>query len=374
MQEKNTFVKNETGIPSLSVSAMAERLGGLYASAINSGMPLRDLPSAFLWGAPGIGKSDGVRQAAAVIEKQTGKTVHVTDIRLLLFSPIDLRGVPTADRTHEFTEWLRPKLFDLDCSDDTVNILFLDELSAAPQSMQAAAYQITLDRTIGEHRLPDNTIVMAAGNRMTDRSVAFRMPNALANRMLHFHIDVDFESWRSWAVSRQIHPLVLGYLSFDHTKLYCEPEGKDVTAYPTPRTWAFLSGILTAMGVNGKDSLPEGLHPLIAGCIGTGASIEFEGWCNVYRKLPPAEKIFSGARVAYPKKPDVLYALISSIVYYASVHELRDQELENACRYAQNFPKDYASALFRDLLDIPGLQKRLVLCPSFQEWMNRRKG
>ena len=185
-----------------------------------------------------------LRQMADRISAGTGKTVKVIDIRLLLFSPIDLRGVPMADESREFTRWLRPKLFDLDSSEDTINILFLDELSAAPQSIQAAAYQITLDRTVGEHKLPDNTIVMAAGNRTTDRSVAFRIPNALANRMMHFQIDVDFASWRSWAIRNKIHPLIIGYLSFDHSKLYCEPTESGIVAYPTPRTWAFLSNLL----------------------------------------------------------------------------------------------------------------------------------
>ena len=162
---------NNTNIPAVSVSTMVSELGELYVSAINSGMALKAIPSVFLWGAPGVGKSDGVRQMADRISAGTGKTVKVIDIRLLLFSPIDLRGVPMADESREFTRWLRPKLFDLDSSEDTINILFLDELSAAPQSIQAAAYQITLDRTVGEHKLPDNTIVMAAGNRTTDRSV-----------------------------------------------------------------------------------------------------------------------------------------------------------------------------------------------------------
>lgn len=71
----------------------------------------------------------------------------------------------------------------MDSSDDIVNILFLDEISAAPQSVQAAAYQITLDRVVGEHKLPDNCIVIAAGNRVTDKSVALKCQR---------HLQTDF--------------------------------------------------------------------------------------------------------------------------------------------------------------------------------------
>lgn len=361
-----------SNIPAISVAAMTSLLGNLYSSALKGGISLRTIPSVFLWGPPGVGKSEGVRQIANLIAKETGKEVHVTDIRLLLFSPIDLRGVPMADATRQFTEWLRPKIFDLDASANVVNIVFLDELSAAPQSVQAAAYQITLDRTVGEHALPENTIVIAAGNRTTDKSVAYRMPNALANRMMHFQIDVDFASWKSWAVRSHIHPLVTGYLSYAPIKLYHEPEGKDDTAYPTPRTWAFLSGLLLASGVQDNEAVPKHLHPLIGGIIGTGEAVEFEGWCNVYRNLPSAEDIFGGKKPDYPRKPDVLYALVSSMVYYISSHEgLSREALTNGCRYAARFPRDFATVLYQDILELPRMREQLLMIPEFHTWMQR---
>lgn len=362
-------------IPTLSVDMMVNKLGGLYTSAINSGLPVKSIPSVFLWGAPGVGKSDGVQQIAARITAETGKRAPVTDIRLLLFSPIDLRGVPMADQSRQYTEWLRPRIFDLDPSEDVINLLFLDELSAAPQSVQAAAYQITLDRTVGEHRLPENTIIIAAGNRTTDKSVAFRMPNALANRMLHFQIDVDFDSWHIWAVHHHLHPLVVGYLSYDHSKLYHEPEGKEDIAYPTPRTWSFLSNLLFASGITADSGgLPRDLHYLIGSCIGIGAATEFEGWCNVYRDLPSAADIYAGKKADYPRKPDVLYALVSSMVHYALANTgLTRTELGNACRFAARFPMDFATVFYKDLLELPDFEKKLVMVPEFRTWMGRQK-
>ena len=71
-----------------------------------------------------------------------------------MFNPIDLRGIPTANADKTLAVWLKPQIFQMDPSEGIVNILFLDEISAAPQSVQAAAYQMTLDRVVGEHRLP----------------------------------------------------------------------------------------------------------------------------------------------------------------------------------------------------------------------------
>ena len=172
-----------------------------------------------LWGPPGIGKSQGVREIACNIQAKTGKKVSITDVRLLLFNPVDLRGIPTTNADKTLSVWLKPQIFQMDESEDVINILFLDEITAAPQSVQAAAYQITLDRVIGEHKLPENCIVIAAGNRVTDKSVAYNMPRALANRLLHITVKGDPDSWHDWAVKSGIHRFVTSFLEYNPTAL-----------------------------------------------------------------------------------------------------------------------------------------------------------
>ena len=81
-----------SGMPALYTGELVERLSDLYIRAIELGMPLHTVPAVFLWGKPGIGKSEGVRQAAQRVENLTGKRVVVTDVRLLLFSPIDRKS------------------------------------------------------------------------------------------------------------------------------------------------------------------------------------------------------------------------------------------------------------------------------------------
>ena len=179
------------------------------------------------------------------------------------------------DRT--LAVWLKPKIFQMDPGNNVINILFLDEISAAPQSVQAAAYQITLDRVVGEHKLPDNCIVIAAGNRVTDKSVSFKMPKALANRLLHIEIEGSFESWRKWAVKVGINEKVLGYLSFRNDRLFGFDATNDDLAFPTPRSWEMVSSILN----NVEDNVAT-MHPMIAGLIGSGPAIEFRTWCKVY--------------------------------------------------------------------------------------------
>lgn len=210
-----------TNIPSMDVGKVIKELSDAYCKIINNKLPIRTLPSVMLWGAPGVGKSQAIRQLAKEIEENTGKRTIVTDVRLLLFNPIDLRGIPTANADKTLAVWLKPQIFQMDDSEDIVNILFLDEISAAPQSVQAAAYQITLDRVIGEHKLPENCIVIAAGNRTTDKSVAYKMPKALANRLLHIEVEGSFRSWKEWAIRNGINNKVIGFLSFRQNYLMC---------------------------------------------------------------------------------------------------------------------------------------------------------
>ena len=357
-----------SNVPSMSVGKMIEILGDSYCTVINNRLPVRTMPSVMLWGPPGVGKSQAVRQIASKIEKETGKKVNVTDVRLLLFNPIDLRGIPTSNEDKTLAVWLRPQIFQMDDSSDVVNILFLDEISAAPQSVQAAAYQITLDRTVGEHRLPDNCIVIAAGNRITDKSVAFKMPKALANRLMHIEVEGSFDAWKEWAVKSGINDKVIGFLSFKRNYLTGFDSGADDLAFATPRSWEMVSNIL-----NGIDSDINRMYPLVAGIVGTGVAVEFRTWEKVYKDLPSIDDIFAGKMPKTPKSTDALYALTSSMVSYARAHKDDMTGIGNSIRYSDTMPPDFSVVLIKDYMYIaPDFKNKLMLMPEFAKWMQNR--
>ena len=115
------------------------------------------------------------------------------------------------------------------------------------------------------------------------------------------------------------------------------------------------------------------MHMIIAGCVGYAEAVEFEGWCNVYRGLPSAEDICKGRKADYPRKPDALYALVSLLVRYASENRMSRQEMENLCKYAERFPADFQTVLYKDLLEIPDVAKKLAVIPYFRTWMSKQK-
>ena len=355
-------------IPSINVGKAVEILSQAYSTVVQNNLPVKTMPSVMLWGAPGVGKSQAVRQIAKEIEANTGKEVKVTDVRLLLFNPIDLRGIPTSNADKTLAVWLKPQIFQMDSSNNIVNILFLDEISSAPQSVQAAAYQITLDRVVGEHKLPDNCIVIAAGNRITDKSIAYKMPKALANRLMHIEIEGNFDSWKKWAIKSGVNDKVIGFLSFRQNYLMGFDSSSNDLTYPTPRTWEIVSNILNAI-----DDDIDNIYLSIAGVIGIGAAAEFRTWSKVYKELPVIEDIFNGKMPALPQNTDALYALTAAMTAYAREHKDEMSRIANSIRFADKMPPDFGAVLMKGYMCIEeDYKKRLMSIPEFAKWLSSK--
>ena len=359
------MLENRDGLMALTVSQAVAQLSHAYISLIRSGTPLKAFPSVMLWGAPGVGKSQGIRQVAGKIEKETGKRVVVTDVRLLLFNPVDLRGIPTANADRTLAVWLKPQIFQMDPSPEVVNILFLDEISAAPQSVQAAAYQITLDRTVGEHRLPENCIVIAAGNRVTDKSVAYAMPKALANRLCHMEIVGEAGSWQRWAERAGVHPVVRSFLHRYPDRLMQFDAQSEGLAFATPRSWEMVSNILNHVSEDIR-----AVMPLVIGCVGERTAHELLEWSLAFDRLPEMEAIFGGKTHHVPSRPEALFALVAKICQYAATHTT-SAEIGNALHYVSDLPQEFRERAYIGLLEIPSIRRWLLLDYGYNMWFER---
>jgi hypothetical protein len=190
-------------------------------------------------------------------------------------------------------------------------VLFLDEMNSAPASVQSAAYQLILNRRVGKYRLPDNVVMVAAGNRESDKGVTYRMPTPLANRFLHQEMKVDFASWQEWAVMNKIHKDVVGYLSFAKQDLYDFDAKSSSRAFATPRTWTFVSQLLEE-----DDGDNDTLTNLIAGTVGEGLAVKFMAHRKVSSKMPNPVDILKGkVKDLQVKEVSAMYSLVISMCY-----------------------------------------------------------
>lgn len=256
-----------------------------------------------IWGPPGIGKSELI----AEIGKEQGRPV--IDMRLLLLEPTDLKGIPYFDPDTKTMKWAQPA--DLPTENSLNNaILFLDEINAAPPSVQAAAYQLILNRRVGEYRLPEGTSLACAGNRDSDKGVTYRMPSPLANRLVHIEMGSNFEDWQKWAINNRVHADVVGFLSHHKQKLFnFDPKSPD-KAFATPRSWVFVSQLLS-------DDLPESMNTsLVAGTVGEGLASEFTAHRKVASKMPKPEDVLTAKeKTLNVKELSAMYSLTISMCY-----------------------------------------------------------
>jgi hypothetical protein len=270
----------------------------------------------FLWGPPGIGKSEVV----AEIAEELGGIVY--DLRMAQMEPTDIRGIPYFNKDINKMDWAQP----VDLPDDEtaakypVVVLFLDEMNSAPPAVQAAGYQLILNRRVGKYVLPDNVVIVAAGNRDSDKGVTYRMPMPLANRFVHIEMRADFTAWQNWAVTKGIHKDVVGYLSFAKNDLYDFNAKSSSRAFATPRSWCFVSDLL-----NDEDNVDsDTLFNLVSGAVGDGLSVKFMAHRKVAGKMPNPSDILSGkVKDLNVKEISAMYSLTISMCY-----ELRDA-LEN---------------------------------------------
>lgn len=260
----------------------------------------------FLWGPPGIGKSELVEG----ITKDLGGLM--IDLRLGQMEPTDIRGIPFYNKETNTMEYAAPgDLPDEEtASQYPVVVLFLDEMNSAPASVQSAAYQLILNRRVGKYRLPDNVVMVAAGNRESDKGVTYRMPTPLANRFIHQEMKVDFASWQEWAVNNNIHKDVVGYLSFAKQDLYDFDAKSASRAFATPRSWSFVSQLLS-------DSVDdETATNLIAGTVGEGLAVKFMAHRKIAGRMPKPEDILSGKVTDLNvKEVSAMYSLVISMCY-----------------------------------------------------------
>ncbi|MBT3307981.1 MAG: AAA domain-containing protein [Gammaproteobacteria bacterium] len=310
-----------------------------------------------LWGPPGVGKSDMVAQIAA--QGDGG----VVDIRLSQMEPSDLRGIPF--HKEGLVEWSIPALLPDVSRHGEHGILFLDEITSAPPTVSAAAYQLILDRRLGEYQVPEGWAIFAAGNRQGDRGVTYAMPAPLANRFSHYELEVNLDDWVAWAWSQGVDERVIAFLRFRPELLFDFDPAHNPVAFPTPRSWEFAHRALQKFSDE-----PQLLRGALQGCVGSAAGIELTAFVDNLHNLPDLDQILSGDGGEVPKEIDLQYAVATALVGRAI--KLKDDDglseaLGHILDYANRFKqREMGVMLVSDLHRAIG--EKLFAVPQFGAW------
>jgi MoxR-like ATPase len=310
-----------------------------------------------LWGPPGVGKSQMVGQVA---ERHK---VPVIDIRLSQMEPSDLRGIPF--RVEERVEWAVPAMLPDAKRHGKEGFLFLDEITSAPPTVSAAAYQLILDRRLGNYRVPEGWVIIAAGNRQGDRGVTYAMPAPLANRFSHYTVDTHLDDWVAWAYENGIDDRVIAFVRFRPELLFEFDPAQNPVAFPSPRSWEYAH-----RAVKKFENQPQLLLESLQACVGQAAGIELHAFIQNLDQMPDLEAILRGEKVPVPKEVDLQYAVASALVG----HAIRARNLANASElhghildYAIKFPqREMGVMLVSDMHRAIG--QDLFSVPQFAQW------
>jgi len=252
---------------------------------------------ALVWGGPGIGKSQIIKQVG---QEEGYRTI---ELRLGQISPTDLMGIPYAfkvpnkkekdpgtllrslgltnlqeailefdmnneqsDRnkllinvmseylsqflitqlTETKLDWGAPAMLPFGGDDNEEKILlFLDEINTAPQLTQAAAYQLVLDHRVGPHLLGKNVYVIAAANPDNIGAATHKMATPLLNRFMQLEMVANATDFLHYAALAGFHPIVQGFIhkSGRFVNKFNAKEHAKQRIFATPRTWEYASKI-----------------------------------------------------------------------------------------------------------------------------------
>lgn len=327
-------------------------LKNLLRMQLRNGSGVKEFGSIFIWGQPGIGKSQTVAEVAA--EEKVG----LVDFRLTLCDPTDLRGIPIPvndEKNNKLTaKWIPPD--ELPVSGK--GILFFDDFPTAPPLVQAAAYQIAIQpHQLGQYKLPEGWVIVAAGNTLKDRSLAHKMPKALSNRFTHLYMEADVDSWVEWATKSGISPTIIAFIKFKPDFLHKFNPASEDDAFATPRSWEMVSKALSEIK---DESL---LTKVIAGQIGQGIGIEFNHFLKIQNKLPPLDTIFNGSNFVPPESdPGLRYSLIVGLAMAA-----KDNQFNRLIEYSMLYQPEFAVLMLRML--ISKNQEAVRMAPATHKWV-----
>ncbi len=260
----------------------------------------------FLWGPPGIGKTEMVTQVGAKI------SFPVLPFHASLREQVDLRGIPVFDPATRTTFWAAPNELPQEQRDGPVGILFADEFNQAAPQVQSALGGLVHDGICGEYHLPKGWIVVAAGNRIADKAAAQRMPSHIRNRFAHLHVVPDIPSWCDWANANGVAPELVAFQRLRAGEnggaglLHVMPKDDSVNAYPTPRSWVKASKYVGA---------PKALRvKLMAAHVGSAYASEFDGFIELYQSIGDLQDIVKNPATAkLPSEPSTRYAVCTGL-------------------------------------------------------------
>lgn len=327
-------------IRNVSAEELMDDLRNLYKDKVKGG---RAKPI-FIYGAPGIGKTQIVAQVA----DEFG--VDLNELDLQFMSPEDFLGIPKVVDVEEpkyedgrlvsvgkgVTRSNPPRKLPFDNGKDGKGgFIFMDEMNRANPRVFSSLMQFVQMGRIGDYQLPDKWVIIGAGNRSADvtgSESVIEFGPAIANRFSIVNFVPTVEAWSEWAKSTGKFPSeVLTFIEQNPDFFHYLENEENYIAFPTPRSWTdavlILADRLDDMGSDNWRSIPTNkIYNIFADQIGPVAAGKFKAYLDVMKRF--SESDIKNITTEPDKGPDIS-KLGSDVAYGLYELALRDAERRN---------------------------------------------
>lgn len=353
-------MNENSNIPSVSI--------GTFVEIVKRQLAEENYRPIFGLGKGGIGKTESIMHLA----KQE-LSIGYTDIRLLLYTETDLKGIPYPNENNTKTIWLQNNILPTAEKDGERGILVLDEITSANKSVRTAAYQLLNERKLGEYNLPDKWLVVCLGNGEDDGGDYQGIEGNFANRCSVYNVVTTVDDWKEWAIKNNVNPLVTGYISFRPCDLHSYSEDTDeAILFASPRSWKAVSDILNNRKFDSKDEITR--NRILAN-IGQKVGYGFWTYCNYNNQIVSPREILNGAM---PKvdKLEIITLTIQGIVKIVNEEINKNSQVDantllhisNAVKWLFSLDTEYAVMGIKDLVKCnKNLMAKIMLSGEFKE-------
>ena len=369
-----------------------------------------DVKPIFIYGAPGIGKTQIVAQVCDELGSELyGKPLNLQFIDGEFAEPVDFAGVPSVVDIEEPGEGSRygkgvtrsnvaVNLLPFDNGDDDMGgILFIDELNRMPQEVIKVFMKLAQSRRIGNnYEIPPKWYIVAAGNRQEDDPREVKpMGTALRDRFSVVNFIPTVSGWKKYISSSRhkdvVLPELIDFLEFQQDYFHNLDPQKQMIKYPTPRAWTDasmgLKRVMDELAEEGVRELPE--EEIIKNFqveVGYDAAAAFLDFYRVAKDIPVRDLMLpftDPEKAPLPDKinpktgtqrQDYAHALLSAIIRKSKDETLGKDQACNFATYLQriNSPEWGAAALSNLFSEHPYLKKDpdsvSCLAPLLDKW------
>lgn len=323
-----------------------------------------------LWARHGIGKSSVIRQIGKEID------YRVIDIRLAQKEAIDITGMlytfvhPELENM-SVTSNHPPEWFASAVKKGKV-ILFLDEFNMARREVMNAVFELVLDRKLNNISLPDDVIVVCAGNPDEgDRYDVTPMSESLVDRLLHIKVTPDVDGWLDYAESKNCDPRILSFIRATPTALY-HPNKLD-EAFPvkikhSERTWLDRANAILGLGLD-QDLQLE----LLCGALGAEIATLFDKTIKKDSMPVSVKEIFAWkkdtverlARYREQGRQDLLTMSVKDLIHHLGKNPVEAKKnMAQVLNFIQAVPAEQAVMLLHGTRLIEGYSKEFLKIPA----------